>query len=140
MMALAVVSIFCATAHAMMLKIESFAVYGISFELPDGWKLTTDDSGKVLITSPDDSSSIMFVYAHREGWDAHRFAIFIATDAGLEVETISPAENEEGYFEFTVEETNYRTWHVINMGIVMKTGNDKFDDLQSILNTLVYPL
>ena len=130
---------FGASAYADRYEFKDFAVYGFAIDIPPDWNIAENDmDGSISITNPDDSSSITFIYAHREGWDAKRFADFTALNA--ELEGSDPVKNENGDFEFVVADTEYRTRHLINLGIVMKTETGRMNDLMEILDTLEYPI
>ena len=139
-LALAVTLLSGAVAYAVTVEFKGFAVYGFSLDIPDDWIVTEDKGSEtVFIASPDESESVTFVYAHREGKDGPSFARTTADDlAGSD-----PVETDGGDFEFTFTEgsaqVNVRTRHVGNLGVVMKTEDGgSFDFILSMLDSLIH--
>ena len=135
----AIALILNASAYADRYEFKDFAVYGFAIDIPQEWNIAESEiDGSISIARPDDSSTITLIYAHREGWDAKRFADFTALNA--ELDGSDPVKKDNGDYEFVVSDTKYRTRHLINLGIVMKTETDRMNDLLEILDTLEYPI
>lgn len=129
---------FGGTADARLVQFNEFAGFGFSVVIPDEWTVTEDELyGTIAVSSPYGEETITFVTAHRESFEPFTFAL---ANSGME----QPVQAANGDFEFVITDEeedaqiSVRTRHMGNLGIVMRSEHGSFDNILSILDTLIH--